>query len=219
MVTPAHHMDWLAAFGYPQHKTTRSSRIVGIGLQNLGMRRIQRLFKFPDGDMISLSLLFSVKRKSIPLPLDEAANISKVHEALSPPSEDRVEGGALGGAEAGSVMRVESSSTVVLLTKAVAWCESLSIGLPTMDDGCNLDSPGRIVNDIQNPVITGADSVGLLPMKLLHTDRPRILAQREQLPFKPLKQLALERIKLFLSGSLEENLITHTRTRRDRSAK
>ena len=95
----------------------------------------------------------------------------------------------------------------------------LPVDLSTMRDRDDLDLLCRIVDEIENAVVTDANPVGGLPLQFLDTERSRILFEREQLGRDASDQGATEGVEFFFGGVFEENLVAHDERRADRSAR
>ena len=85
-----------------------------------------------------------------------------------------------------------------------------------MSDGNDFDVFDRVMNHIQDSVVADTDAVGLLTVQFLDTKGSRIIFEGQELAGHPIKEGSVERIQLFLGGTLQNNLITHWGSRLDR---
>ncbi|GEM_PF-4270558 len=87
--------------------------------------------------------------------------------------------------------------------------EELTVGFSSMSHGNDLDAFRGIMNQVQDPVVADTDAVGLLTVQFLNAKGSRVIFEGQELAGHPVTEGRVERIQLFLGGTLQNNLITH----------
>ena len=96
---------------------------------------------------------------------------------------------------------------------------ALPVGVAAMGDREDINALGRIVDQVENPIVSDTEPVGLLTMQFLNAEGSRMLFQQQELVFDPVEETSSERVELAFSRALEDDVVAQWGRRLTRSAR
>ena len=95
----------------------------------------------------------------------------------------------------------------------------LAVGFAAMGDREDINALGRIVDQVENPIVSDTEPVGLLTMQFLNAEGSRMLFQQQEFVFDPVEETSTERVELAFSRALEDDVVGQWGRRLTRSAR